>query len=260
MSATSKVLLLQHGPVAEVRLNRPDKLNALDDDCYDALADAFGRAAADTSVRAVLLSAEGEGFCAGSDIGGMARQDLAAARRKLAQRHRAVLAVAGIEKPVVAALQGAVAGIGTSFAMACDLAVAAEDAYFLFAFRNVALVPDGGAVHFLTQRIGVGRAKDLVFRAERLGAREAKDWGLVNRVVPCDALQATALALATELAAGPTLTFGLTKRMFATATAPGLQAALDIEAMAAGVARLSDDHAEGVSAFRQKRKPEFRGH
>lgn len=258
--AIAGLLLDRPAPgVAEVRLNRPEKLNALDEATYAALTEVFHRLHEDASVRAVILSGAGRGFCSGSDVGAMLQTTGPAARARLQRRHAAVQAVYRIEKPVIAAVHGPVAGIGVSLAMASDLILAAEGTYFQQAFTNVGLVPDGGAIFFLTQRLGVGRAKDLVMSARRLEALEALDWGVVNRVIPEDTLAAEARALAVGLAAAPTYVLGLAKKMFAASCAPALETVLEIESFAASVARASHDHREGVMAFREKRKPQFLG-
>lgn len=245
--------------VAEVRLNRPEKLNALDEATYLALTEVFHRLHEDQSVRAVILCGAGRGFCSGSDVGAMLKTTGPAARARLQRRHHAVQALYRIEKPVIAAVHGPAAGIGFSFAMASDLILASETAYFQQAFTNVGLVPDGGAIFFLAQRLGIGRAKDLVMTGRRLPAREALDWGVVNRVVPDDALQDEARALAANLAAAPTYVLGLAKKMFAATCSPSLETVLEVESYAASVARSSSDHREGVTAFREKRKPNFTG-
>jgi len=245
--------------VVEIRLNRPDKLNALDEETYLALTSVFHEMHEDQTVRAVILCGAGRGFCSGSDIGAMLKTTGPAARARLQRRHAAVQAVYRIEKPVIAAVHGPAAGIGFSLAMASDMIVASETAYFQQAFTNVGLVPDGGAVFFLAQRLGVGRAKDLVMTSRRLGAREAFEWGVVNRLVTEDALETEARSLAASLAAAPTYVLGLAKKMFAASCSPSLETVLEIESYAASVARASGDHREGVMAFREKRKPRFTG-
>lgn len=245
--------------VAEVRLNRPDKINALDEDTYRALTEVFHHLHEDPDIRAVILCGAGRGFCSGSDIGAMLKTTGPAARARLQRRHAAVQAIYRIEKPVVTAVHGPAAGIGFSIAMASDLVLASEGAYFQQAFTNVGLVPDGGSIFFIAQRLGVARAKDLVMTGRRLGAREALDWGVVNRVLPEDQLIGEARKLAAELAAAPTYVLGLAKKMFAATCSPSLETVLEIESFAASVARSSNDHREGVMAFREKRKPSFMG-
>jgi 2-(1,2-epoxy-1,2-dihydrophenyl)acetyl-CoA isomerase len=207
----------------------------------------------------VVLSGEGRGFCSGSDIGGMLKTHGPAARARLHRRHATIQALYRIEKPVVAVVQGPVAGIGFALAMACDFIVAAENTYFQLAFCNVGLVPDGGSIFFLGQRLGVGRAKDLVMTGRRLPASEAYEWGVVNRLVSDDTVRDAGRALASDLAVAPTYVIGLAKKMFAANTSPSLETVLEVESYAASVARASRDHQEGVTAFREKRKPQFTG-
>lgn len=254
------VLLLEPAPgVAEVRLNRPEKLNALNEEMYREITAIFARLHEDPAVRVVILSGEGRGFCSGSDVGAMLTVTGPAARARLQRRHAAIQAIYRMEKPVIAAVTGPVAGIGFSLSAACDFIIASESAYFQQAFRNVGLVPDGGTIFFLNQRVGVVRAKDLVMTGRRLGSKEAAEWGLVTRVVAEEELRDSALFLAAELAAAPTYVLGLTKKMFTASFSPSLETVLEIESFAASVARGSRDHQEGVTAFKQKRKPQFIG-
>jgi 2-(1,2-epoxy-1,2-dihydrophenyl)acetyl-CoA isomerase len=169
-----------------------------------------------------------------------------------------ILAIANIEKPVIAAVRGPVAGIGWSMALACDMIVASETAVFSQVFRNVGLVPDGGAIYFLSQTLGVLKAKELVYTGRRMPADEANQLGLVTRLVADDRLDETALELAQETAAGPTFAFGIAKKMFKSMRTPTLETALDAEAWAQGLALMTEDHGEGARAFKEKRKPVFK--
>lgn len=255
-----EVLLLRPAPgVAEVRLNRPDKLNALTEDMYSGIREIFRDLHEASDVRAIILSGAGRGFCAGSDITAMGKNGGVAARARLQRRHATIQAVSYVEKPVIAAVQGPIAGIGFALAMACDFVVASQSAYFQQSFRNVGLVPDGGSIFFLAERLGTSRAKDLVMTCRRLGAAEAYDWGIVNRLVAEDELVDASLGLASELAAAPTYILGLTKKMFAATASPSLDTVLEIESYAAGVARTAFDHKEGIAAFKEKRAPKFTG-
>jgi len=247
------------GNVAIIRLNRPDRLNALNDAMRDRLAECFKQAALDSQVRAVVLCAAGKTFCASGDVSTMGNFTVTSARERLQGAHRMVRALADVDKPVIAAVQGAVAGIGWSLALACDMVYAAQTAYFSQVFKNVGLAPDGGAVFFLAQNIGLLRAKELVLSGRRLGAQEAHSMGLVTRVIEDDTLEHEALAMATSLAAGPTLAYGFGKRMFRQVYAPALETYLDVESWAQTAALMSDDHREGVAAFLGKRAPAFKG-
>ena len=210
-------------------------------------------------MRAVLLQASGKAFCASGDVSTMGDFTPASGRDRLKLAQRMVRNLANIEKPVVAAVRGAVAGIGWSMALACDMIIASETAKFSQVFRNVGLVPDGGAIYFLTQHLGLFRAKELVYSGRRVEAAEALSLGLVNRVVPDAELDAIAWQQAEEFARGPTFALGVAKKMFKLMYQPDLETLLDAEAWAQGIALMTDDHKEGVRAFFDKRKPEFKG-
>lgn len=168
-----------------------------------------------------------------------------------------ILAVANIDKPVVASVRGPVAGIGWSLALACDLVVASVTAKFIQVFRNVGLVPDGGSVYFLTQILGVQRAKEIVYSARPVSAQEALSHGLVMEVVPDEELDARSIRLAETLAEGPQLSFAISKKMFKSMYLPTLENFLDTEAWAQTSCLLGAEHREGVSAFLEKRRPAF---
>lgn len=245
--------------VGVVTLDRPEKLNALNEEMREGIADACDAAGRDPAVRAVLLQASGKTFCASGDASTMGDFTPTTGRDRLKLAHRMIRSVANVEKPVVAAVRGAVAGIGWSLALACDMIVASDTARFSQVFRNVGLVPDGGAVYFLTQHLGVLRAKELVYSGRRMEPAEALSLGLVNRVVPDGDLEAAAWQEAQALAQGPTFAFGVAKKMFKLMYQPDLETVLDAEAWAQGIALMTDDHREGVRAFFDKRKPQFKG-
>lgn len=253
------VIIGQCDGVATVTLNRPEKLNALNEEMYSQLTEGFAALAADDAVRAVIVTGAGRGFCSGSDVGGMLQSDLKSGRARLQRRHRMIRNLVNIEKPVIAAVRGPVAGIGFSIALACDLIIAAESAKFSQIFKNIGLIPDGGAVYFLTQRLGIARAKELVYTARMLPAQEALEWGIASRVVPDDQLEAAARAMAAEFAGSATHALALAKKMFESMYVPTLEALLETESLSQGLARLTEDHREGVTAFREKRRAAFQG-
>ena len=186
--------------IATVCIDRADKLNALSGEMYQELADAFTALNNDDSVRVVLLTGAGRAFCAGGDVGSMCNFDVVSGRKRSKGHHRMILALHHLEKPVIAAVRGPAAGIGASLALASDLIVASETAYLLMAFKNVGIPPDGGAIFFLTQHLGLARAKEIVYSARKLPAAEAKEMGLISKVVPDDQLEAAALAREPHLA------------------------------------------------------------
>jgi 2-(1,2-epoxy-1,2-dihydrophenyl)acetyl-CoA isomerase len=245
--------------IATVLLNRPDKLNALSGEMYHELADCFEQLGADDAVRAVVLTGSGRAFCAGGDVSSMGNYDVVSGRKRSRGHHRTIINLHNLEKPVIAAVRGPAAGIGASLALASDLIIASDTAYLLMAFKNVGIPPDGGAVFFLTQYVGVARAKELVYTARKLPAQEAREMGIVMKVVPDDKLESETQALARELASSATYSLTLAKKMFQSMYTPTLEQLLEMEILAVCGARLTHDHKEGIAAFKEKRKPRFTG-
>lgn len=246
--------------IATVTLDRPEKMNALSEEMYVELTRIFGELQTDDGVRAVLVTGAGKAFCSGSDVGGMQNVDMISSRERMRRRYRMIQNLVNLEKPVIAAVNGACVGIGFSMALACDLIIAAESARFSQIFKKIGLVPDGGSIFFLVQHLGIARAKELVYTARMLPASEAHEWGFVTKVVPDAELVASAQALTRELAESATYALGLAKKMFQSMYTPSLEALLETELLSSTIARLTDDHREGITAFAEKRKPEFKGH
>lgn len=252
-----QVELSHRDGIATVRLNRPEKLNALTPEMREELARVFGVLGGDPDTRAVILTGAGRGFCGSGDVTSMGRFTPESARDRLKQAHRMILAVANIEKPVIAAVRGPVAGIGWSLALACDQVVSSETAKFIQVFRNVGLAPDGGAIYFLTQILGVQQAREIVYSARPVPATEALALGLVTQVVADPELEEAALAMAERIGRGPAFSFGVTKKLFRSMTVPSLETFLDAEAWAQEACLMTADHQEGVAAFLEKRAPRF---
>lgn len=250
----------RRGDVLVITLNRPDRLNAAPPAMFDQIAGAIG---ALDGARAVLLCGAGRAFCSGADVAGgaLSADDPASATYRALTEHynAALLKLAAIDVPLVSAVRGPAAGIGSSLALAADLCIASDTAYFLQAFVNIGLVPDGGASWMLPRLIGRARAMELMLLGEKLPAAKALEWGLIHRVVADDALDAEAFALAERLAAGPTRAMGAIRRNAAFALESTYAEAMVREAEAQRDIRTTHDAMEGGMAFLQKRKPNFTG-
>ncbi|TDR92925.1 enoyl-CoA hydratase/isomerase family protein [Enterovirga rhinocerotis] len=252
--------LTRDGAVATVTLNRPEKLNALSMEMRSDLVRVFEELRFDDAVRAIVLTGAGRGFCSGADVGRMGGRDLRGARSFLqASAHPLVTTIFDCEKPVLAAVRGPAVGIGWSLALACDLILASTTARFSQIYKRIGLAPDGGAIWFLSRRLGMGRGKDLVFSGRMVEAEEALALGLVEAVVPDDALLDAARIRAEELAQAPTFALGLAKALFHAAAGPSLRSFLEMEALVQPQLNQTDDHHEGVRAFKEKRPPNFSG-
>ena len=247
--------------IAQITLNRPERRNAVTAELLDELTDAFGRAAADEQVRAVVLTGAGKGFCAGQDLsafGGIMTPEQV--RSAVIDHYMPlILAICRLPKPIIGAINGVAAGAGCSLALACDLRIMADDASQLQAFSNIGLVPDAGSSWFLTRLVGYSRAYEIAISGERVTAQRCLELGLANRVVPADALLAEALAWAAQLAQRPTYALGLTKQVMQEAALSDLATIIQREAEFQGQCVQSADHHEGVLAFMQKRQPVFSG-
>lgn len=251
--------------LATIELDRPEALNAWNAELSDELGAVVARVGADDAVRAVLVRGAGRAFSSGADLRDMGSRDLTPEglpdlRKVLVERyHPIIVGLRRMPKPVVAAVNGPAVGIGLSLALACDLVVAAESSYFLLAFVNIGLVPDGASSLFVPARVGFARATEMAMLGERIDAAQALAWGLVNRVVADDALAAESEALARRLATGPTRSYAGAKRELNAAVYGRLDEQLDLEAAIQQEMTGSTDFAEGVTAFAQKRPAVFQG-
>jgi 2-(1,2-epoxy-1,2-dihydrophenyl)acetyl-CoA isomerase len=255
----SSVLYEERDAVARITLQRPERLNALTAEMWEALLVAFRRAARE-EVRAVLVTGAGRAFCSGSDLKDNFGPDRVPAVDALRRwRHPVLLAMRALPKPVVCAVDGVAAGIGCSLALAGDLVIASERARFDFSFIRLGLVPDGGASWALAQSVGRARALRLALLSEPLTAAEAERWGLIARCVGDDAFEADVEALVSGLAAGPTRGYALAKATIDAASASALAHQLEYEATQQAAATATADFAEGLEAFLAKRSPVFRG-
>ena len=246
------------GAVLTITLNRPDVLNAFNAAMHQALAVALEEAA-DAAVRAVVLTGAGRGFCVGQDLTEFREAPGDIGDRLRSNYHPNVLAIRRLEKPVIAAVNGAAAGAGLSIACACDLRIASDAASFVPAFINIGLVPDSGGTYFIAHLLGYARAFEWMASGRRLTAAEAHAWGLVSEVVEADSLTSRASEVAAEWAAKPTRGVGMTKRLFSAALENTLEEQLELEAELQTAATQTADFREGVDAFLEKRDPNFSG-
>ncbi|MBP0623011.1 enoyl-CoA hydratase-related protein [Cupriavidus consociatus] len=259
---TASVLYQSSAGVATLTLNRPDVLNAMNADLMRELREGVDRAAADAEVRAVLITGAGRGFCAGADLaarqsGGNGLQDSGQMLRE--RYHPIILALRQMPKPVITAVNGVAAGAGMSLALAGDVVLAGRSASFLQAFSKIGLIPDAGSTYFLPRYAGEMRARALAILAEKIDAEEAHRIGLVWKVHDDAALQDEAGKLAHHLASMPTLAYGMIKEALNQSFGNDLAAQLEVEATLQSRASRSEDCKEGVAAFVEKRKPQFKG-
>jgi len=244
--------------VAWIRLNRPERMNAVNGALRRALADAVRRAEREEGARVVVVTGEGRAFCAGADVRefGSREGDIGS----LGQDYEALLSrLRTMPKPTIAALNGVAAGIGASLALVCDLRYAVPEAAFVEAFVKIGLTVDGGVSWLLPRLVGTAKALEMFYTGDPLGAEEALRRGVVNRVVEPDALESTVREVAERLAAGPTVALGAIKRSVNHAASSTLEEAMEFEFLLQRAQMRTDDFKEGVSAFLEKRSPRFQG-
>jgi 2-(1,2-epoxy-1,2-dihydrophenyl)acetyl-CoA isomerase len=251
------------GGELRVTLNRPDVMNAWDKPFGEELLAALQQAASDDAVRAVTITGAGRGFSSGADL--RAGFETTAEGKPDVQKrlheiyHPIIVTIRRMPKPVLAAVNGPAVGIGCSLALAADLIVARESAYFLLAFINIGLVPDGGSSLLVPERVGIARATEMAMLGERIGAKEALAWGLINRVAADDEFESTVDALAAKLAGGPTAAYAGVKHQLNEWLFGRMDAQLELEASIQQQAAASGDFLEGVQAFLEKRPAAFEG-
>ncbi len=264
------ILVAQDGGVRTLTLNRPDAHNAITPDQRNFLADEFARISEDLSVRAVIFTANGKGFCTGADLrvarpdqvrppGAPDRAIMEVARGIKVGAQKLISAILDCEKPVIAAVNGTAAGMGVHMAVACDLVVAAEGVRFIEVFVRRGLVPDAGGVYLLPRLIGPQRAKELMFFGDDVSAADAAAMGLINRVVPPDELMPAARAWAERLAAQPTKSLTMSKLLVNRSFETSRQTMFEMESWAQEVLMAGEDADEGVSAFKERRDPNWKG-
>ena len=252
------VLTSVENGVAWIRLNRPASMNAVNAELRKALASAVREAERSAEVRCVVVTGSGKAFCSGADVREFAgREGAVDAIRE--EYERVLVGLRTMPKPTIAALNGVAAGIGASIAMACDIRIATPEASLVEAFVKIGLTADGGASWFLPRFLGTGMALELIYTGRPMTADEADRYNLYNRVVEQGELEGTVRALAEQLAAGPAAALAAAKRSVNYATSSTLEEAIDFEFMLQGVQMQGEDFREGVTAFLEKRQPQFKG-
>lgn len=258
------ILYEQDGGVLTISLNRPDKLNSATDQLLGELAEAFKQAARDASVRAVILTGAGRGFCAGQDLASVQERESLGETISFGDHLRhtwnlVIQRMRELEKPILCAVNGVAAGAGMSLVLASDLRYASDKASFIQAFVNIGLIPDSGSTWTLQRLIGPTRAMEMMITGRKVSAEEALAWGMLNGVYAPDELMTEVRAQAARLAQMPTRAIGLIKRAAEQAAQSSLAEALEYEADLQEIAGRTADHKEGVAAFLAKRPAEFRG-
>ncbi|MBN1382074.1 MAG: enoyl-CoA hydratase/isomerase family protein [Deltaproteobacteria bacterium] len=257
------VIFSREDRIELITLNRPDMLNAINGSILTLLSRKLNDLALDDDVRAVVMTGSGKGFSTGADLTGSdMRSDVntPVGMRLSTQLYSSVIqAMAELEKPIIGAINGVAAGAGCNLALACDILIAAESARFIEVFVRRGLVADAGGTFFLPRRVGLAKAKELMFTGEAVDAAQALELGLINKVVPDDRLMDEAMDLARRLARGPTRAIGMMKSMLNRSYESDLRTALEREATLQGIAVSTADVLEGVTSFLEKRQPEFKG-
>jgi len=245
--------------VAVVTLDRPEKKHAITTEMRVQLYESFEAIAEDNSVRAVVLTGSGGDFCSGMDVGEFGNRTIADRSVRTLRLQRISRAIYRLKKPTIAAVRGVCMGAGWSYALCCDFVIAAEDARFGQVFNRTALAPDAGSAWLLVQQIGMMKAKELCYSGRMIDGVTATQLGLALKAVPADRVHEEAMALAQELARGPTMAIAMAKRQFEVAATTSFDTFLEAEFAMPPLMQLTEDHEEGVTAFRERRPPQFRG-
>ena len=246
--------------VATITLNRPDVYNALNDEITYELQDALKTVAKDAQVRVVVLTGEGKAFCSGQDLKAASGDQKRSFLQSLHKRYNPIVsAMRNLPKPIVCRLNGVAAGAGCSLALACDVIVASEESTLIEVFINIGLVPDSGSSYFLPRTVGMNKAFELCSMGNRVKAAEAVSIGLINKAVPAAELDAAVKFYTDYFAKAPTKSIGLIKKMLNKSATSTLEEMLEYEAYCQEIAGTSNEYKEGVTAFLEKRKPDFKG-
>lgn len=253
------LIINQNGTILSLTLNRPDRLNAFSPEMILGLTEAMRDAQKNPDVKVIVLSGAGRSFSAGGDVKTMGQANAVAVYDHIGKLNECILAMKETEKPIIAAVHGFAAGAGFNLALACDLIVAADDSKFALSFSQVGLVSDGGGSYFVPRLLGPHLAKQFLFTAEPILAQRLYQLGVINYLVPMDKLQEETQKLASQLANGPTRTYGMIKKLVDHSLTASLEEILEQERITQTLLVSTEDHQEGIAAFKEKRKPNFTG-
>lgn len=256
------IILERKENIATLTLNRPKRLNAMNERMIEELESAMIEVNQDRDVRVLVLTGAGRAFCSGADVGDMAKAaagDAMDVRGWTQKAHNIILNITDLEKPVIAKVNGVAVGIGCSLALSADMIIASDNAQFSLIFSQIGLIPDGGSSFHLPRLVGLSKAKELIFTARKIDANEAERIGLINKVIKAEKLDSEVDKLAKQLAEGPTVAFGLAKKIMNKGLNMNLSSVLEYEASGQALAGTTEDAQEGVMAFLEKRKPKFKG-
>lgn len=254
------ILYQKEGKILRITLNRPDVYNAMDDALTYELQDALKAAEKDSDVRVIILTGSGKAFCSGQDLKAISGIEKRSFIDSINKRYNPIIrAMRNMLKPIICRLNGVAAGAGCSLALACDLIIASETAILVEAFVNIGLVLDSGSSYFLPRMVGSTRAFEIATMAPKITGQQAFDWGIANRVTSNENLDNVVNEIAEHYANAPTKAIGLMKKMLNKSTSSDMETILDYEAYCQEIAGNSEDNKEGVKAFIEKRKPDFKG-
>ncbi|WLR57141.1 enoyl-CoA hydratase [Mesobacillus subterraneus] len=257
---TSEHLIInKNGTVLSLTLNRPESLNAFSPDMILNLTDTLRNAQNDPEVKVIVLSGAGRSFSAGGDVKTMGEANAVGVYDHIGRLNECILEMKNTEKPIIAAVHGFAAGAGFNLVLACDLIIAADDSKFALSFSQVGLVSDGGGSYFVPRLVGPHLAKQFMFTAEPITAERLYQLGVINHLVPVETLQEETLKLAGQLATGPTRTYGMIKKLVDHSMTATLEEILEQERITQTMMVSTEDHQEGIAAFKEKRKPKFTG-
>ena len=246
--------------VAKIRLNRPDVLNSFNYQMADEVIMAFTHCKENNNIRAIILTAEGRAFCAGQDLEEATGINAPSIDKIIEHTYNPILeAIRSIEKPVICAVNGVAAGAGANIAIACDITIASESSKFIQSFTNIGLIPDSGGTFFLPRLIGHQKASMLMFSGNKISAKEAEEMGMIYKCVSDSELQIISNEIALRLAKRPTKSIGLTKKLLNSSFSNNLNDQLEMEKQYQAISAKTEDHKEGITAFFEKRKPNYKG-